>query len=164
VCTSAGSCTTTISSNVTSGGSNTDGTGAGSTTSAGDGKVVTGSASEFCKAKPNDKQCQGISQGVAAGTGDLYGAGERTVADVLSEFKAAVSAAPIVSAATGYLSTTIPAGTCSGLAVSVDVMGHTWSFDPGSVLCGTFAASVYAVLGIGVMLAAGWVAFRIAIL
>lgn len=179
VCNDKGSCTTTTNSSVTQGGSGPGGTGEGSTTSAGDGKEETESQSEFCKKNPNDKQCKTALQGLPAGTGsgsgsgeggsgtgtgDLYGKGDRTVAEVLAEFKAAVSAAPVVSAASNYLSATIPAGSCSGLAVTVNVMGNAWTFDPGDVLCGSFAASVYAVLGIGVMLAAGWVAFRIAIL
>lgn len=164
ICNVAGACTTTVSSTVTSGGANADGTGAGSSTAAGDGKSTTEAKSVYCAKNNNAAGCAAENQGKPAGTGELYEEGTRTVSDVLSEFKTAVSAAPVVAAATNYFAGSLPSGSCSGLSLNVSALGKSWVFDPGSVLCGSFAASVYTVLGIGVMLAAGWVAFRVAIL
>lgn len=164
VCTPGQVCTTTTSSKVTSGGSGPGGTGPGSTTASGDGKEKEQSKADFCAENPLDAKCVEQTQGAPAAISDLYAKGTRTIGDALGDFKAAVMGAPVVSAASNYFSASIPAGSCSGLAVNATYLGKTFAFDPGDILCGSMADSFYAVLGLGVMLAAGWVAFRIAIL
>ena len=164
VCTGAGACTTTTTSNVTSGGSGKGGTGPGSSTTPGDGTEKAQTKADFCQENPSDKACKVETQGAPATVAGLYSKGSRTVGDALADFRGGVLGSPIVSAATGYLAASIPSGTCSGLSSTINVLGHAWTFDPGQLLCGSAAQSIYSLLGLGVLLAAGWVAFRIAIL
>ena len=66
--------------------------------------------------------------------------------------------------AVNYFGGSLPSGSCTGMSYQTTFMGRAFNFDASNVLCGSTAASIYTILGLGVMLAAGWVAFRIAIL
>lgn len=119
----------------------------------------------FCEENPDSPICEEVESGAPAETGDLYTPETRTVADVLNGFKAKVQGAPFYSGAVNFLSISAPGGSCGGMTASVSVgWGQSFAIDLDSVLCGSTAQLVYSVLGIGVMLAAAWVAFRIAIL
>lgn len=163
-------CTTTTTVVNSGGGSGGAGSGAPGATGSGTATngTTTGSTGEsredFCKANPQDKSCAKEAAGAPATVAGLYTKGSRTVGDALADFRGGVLGSPIVSAATGYLAASIPSGTCSGLSSTINVLGHAWTFDPGQLLCGSAAQSIYSLLGLGVLLAAGWVAFRIAIL
>lgn len=158
-------CTTTTTSSTTSGGSGAGGTGAGSSTAPGATVKDTEAKDSYCEAHPDADICAKDDAGTPGGTDGLYTKGSRTVAEAFADFKGTVAGAPFYSAAAGYFSAgSIPSGSCSGLVMDVAVMGGSFHLDPGAVLCGSVAASFYTVLGIGMMLAAGWVAFRIAIL
>lgn len=158
-------CTTTTSSSTTSGGTGPGGTGSGSSTAPGAVEKEEESKDDYCRENPDAAVCGKDEAGPAAGTGDLYTKGSRTVAQAFGDFKTSVAAAPFYSAAAGYFSAGgIPGGSCSGLETDVAIMDSSFHIDLASVLCGGMASGFYAVLGIGMMLAAGWVAFRIAIL
>lgn len=160
-----GTCTTTQSSKITSGGAGPGGTGAGSTTTNGAGSSTEQDQSTFCDQNPTSDKCQQQEAGPAATVSDLYTKGTKTVADVVGTFKTTVQGAGFYQAAANYFSASIPSGSCSGMSVDVSPpLGAAWHIDLGNYLCGSTAAGLYALLGIGVMLAAGWVAFRIAIL
>lgn len=158
-------CTTTTSSSTTSGGTGPGGTGSGSSTTPGAVEKEEEAKDDYCRENPDAAVCGKDEAGPAAGTDGLYTKGSRTVAQSFGDFKTSVAAAPFYSAAAGYFSAGgIPGGSCSGLETDVAIMASSFHIDLASVLCGSMAAGFYAVLGIGMMLAAGWVAFRIAIL
>jgi hypothetical protein len=92
--------------------------------------------------------------------------GTRTASTVLNGFVATVKTAPWYSAATNLFSVTaMGAGSCDGLSYTTpNLYGRTMTFDVGAVLCGSYAASLYTLLSVGLMLAASWVAWRIAFL
>lgn len=165
VCNTAGACTQTTTTNVTSGGSGPGGTGPGSTTAPGAGSGKEESKAAFCTENPNASQCKETQQGAAATVTGLYTKGTKTVSDVVGTFKTAIQGAGFYQAASNYFTTSLPSGSCSGMSVDVaPPLGAAWHIDLGTYLCGGSAATLYSLLGIGVMLAAGWVAFRIAIL
>ena len=120
--------------------------------------------SDFCTNNPTSPMCKEVEAGTAAETGELYSESSDTVGGVMDAFRSQVASSPIYTAATQYFSGSIPTGSCSGLEVTVPVFTSSYHYDAGTVLCGSVATSIYSILGIGVMLAAGWVAFRIAIL
>lgn len=158
-------CTTTTSSSTTTGGTGPGGTGSGATTTPGATEKKEESKDDYCAEHPYEKACESTEAGAPAGVDGLYTKGSRTVAQAFGDFKAQVQAAPFYSAATGYFSAGgIPAGSCGGLSADVGVMGSSWHVDADSIFCGGMAAGFYTVLGLGVMLAAGWVAFKIAVL
>lgn len=120
---------------------------------------------DFCKKNPDNPMCQEIESGSPAGTSDLYTPESRTVGNVLSDFRAKVQNAPFYSGASNFFNISVPGGACGGMNAQIAVgWGQSFNIDIDSVLCGSTAQLVYSVLGIGVMLAAAWVAFRIAIL
>lgn len=109
--------------------------------------------------------CQEIESGSPAGTSDLYTPESRTVGNVLSDFRGKIQNAPFYSGASNFFNISVPGGSCGGMNAQIAVgWGQSFNIDIDSVLCGSTAQLVYSVLGIGVMLAAAWVAFRIAIL
>lgn len=120
---------------------------------------------DFCKKNPDNPMCQEIESGSPAGTNDLYTPESRTVGNVLSDFRAKVQNAPFYSGASNFFNISVPGGACGGMNAQIAVgWGQSFNIDIDSVLCGSTAQLVYSVLGIGIMLAAAWVAFRIAIL
>lgn len=158
-------CTTTTSTSTTTGGTGPGGTGSGSTTTPGATEKTQESEDDYCAEHPHEKACESTEAGAPAGVDGLYTKGSRTVAQAFGDFKTQVQAAPFYSAATGYFTAGgIPGGSCGGLSTDVGVMGSSWHVDADAIFCGSMAASFYTVLGLGVMLAAGWVAFKIAVL
>lgn len=120
---------------------------------------------DFCKKNPDSPMCQEIEAGSPAGTSDLYTPESRTVGNVLSDFRGKIQNAPFYSGASNFFNISVPGGACGGMNAQIAVgWGQSFNIDIDSVLCGSTAQIVYSVLGIGVMLAAAWVAFRIAIL
>lgn len=120
---------------------------------------------DFCKKNPDSPMCQEIESGSPAGTSDLYTPESRTVGNVLSDFRGKIQNAPFYSGASNFFNISVPGGSCGGMNAQIAVgWGQSFNIDIDSVLCGSTAQLVYSVLGIGVMLAAAWVAFRIAIL
>ncbi|MBK7955714.1 MAG: hypothetical protein IPK02_18200 [Candidatus Accumulibacter sp.] len=120
--------------------------------------------SDFCDRMPNSPLCKETEAGTPASDAGLYTKKAETVAEVLGNFRATVTGSAFYTAASGFFGGSIPSGSCTGLNVNVSVMGHTWALDAEPVLCGSTATSIYTILGLGVMLAASWVGFRIAIL
>lgn len=160
-----GVCVTTETSKVVGGGSGPGGTGPGSTSTPGPTTTTTDDEGTFCDKNPTSDKCQKTEPGTPAPVTGLYTKDSKTVASVIDTFKSTVQGAAFYTAAAGYFSASIPSGSCSGLSVNVSPpLGSTWHLDLGDYLCGSFASTLYSLLGIGVMLAAGWVAFRVAIL
>lgn len=152
-----GTCTTTTTTNVT------PPSGSGTTT----GDTKTQDPAKFCADNPTSPLCkkaEEIDPGSAASVSGLYTKGSRTVADVLGDFKSKAQGAAFYGAAVNYFGGSLPSGSCTGMSYQTTFMGRAFNFDASNVLCGSTAASIYTILGLGVMLAAGWVAFRIAIL
>lgn len=149
----------------TGGGSGSGGAGGGT----GDSDDPTGttddSTNDFCAENPDNEMCAKIKAGTGAGTSDLYTKGTRTTTDVFNDFGNKVKTAGFYSAATNYFSASVPAGSCSGLSQSFDFGGgQSVTIDLDSIFCGSTAAAIFSILGYGLMLAASWTAFRIAIL
>lgn len=145
--------------------------GAGSKDADGDGKAdnpsgtTDDSTSDYCKENPSNPMCAEIKAGTGAGTSDLYTKGTRTATDVFNDFGNKVKGAGFYSSATNYFTGSVPAGSCSGLSQSFDFGGgHSVMIDLDSIFCGSTAAAIFQILGYGLMLAASWTAFRIAIL
>lgn len=127
----------------------------------------TESKDSYCTSNPNSEQCadQKVQAGDPASVDNLYTKGSRSVGQVFSDFGTKVRGAGFFQGASNFFSVSVPAGSCSDLSVSVDVgWGRTMQFDATPYFCGATAQAIYSILGIGVMMAALWVAFRIAIL
>lgn len=158
-------CTTTTTK-TTGGGAGGGGTSITTTT--------TESKGDFCAKNPNDKQCNSgtdsegeddeIKPGDPAKTDELYSSGERTITDAFNEFTAKVKSAPFYEAASGFFKLNVPGGSCSGLSKTIDFMGKSVTVDLSDVFCGSESSVVYGVLSIGLLMAASWIAFRIAFL
>jgi len=156
-------CTTTTTTN-TNGGS-----GAGGTTNT---TTQSQSKSDFCAQNPGNSQCQAtqddeedeITAGDGAEVDDLYTKGERTVGQVFSEFGTKVRNAGFFTGAANFFTVSVPSGACTDLSGTFDYGLGQMTVDMTPVFCGSMANSMYGVLSIGVMIAALWVAFRIALL
>ena len=157
-------CTTTTTT-TTNGGS-----GAGGTTTT---STATQSKADFCTENPNDSQCKAvtpdeeedeITAGDGAGVDDLYTKGDRTVGQVFSEFGTKVRNAGFFTGAANFFTVSVPSGACTDLSGTFDYGLGQMTVDMTPVFCGSMANSMYGVLSIGVMIAALWVAFRIALL
>lgn len=160
-----GACVTTETTRVIAGGSGPGGTGPGSTSTPGPTTTTTDDEGTFCDKNPTSDKCQKTEPGTPATVTGLYTKDAKTVESVVNSFKATVQGAGFYNAASNYFSASMPSGSCSGLSANIQPpLGAAWHIDLGDYLCGSTAATLYSLLGIGVMLAAGWVAFRIAIL
>jgi len=157
-------CTTTTTT-TTNGGA-----GAGGTTTT---QTQTQSKGDFCQQNPSDKQCTGAGDdddpktdpGTGASTSDLYTKGTRTVGNVLGDFTTKVQNAPFYQAASNFFNVNVPAGACTDLSGSFNVgWGQSFTIDATPIFCGSTANIIYSVLSVGIMIAALWVAFKIAIL
>lgn len=160
-----GTCVTTETAKVTTGGSGPGGTGPGSTSTPGPTTTTEEEEGSFCDKNPTSDKCQQSEPGTPAPVTGLYTKDAKTVASVVDAFKATIQGAGFYNAAAGYFSASMPSGSCTGMSANIQPpLGASWHIDLGDYLCGSTAATLYSLLGIGVMLAAGWVAFRIAIL
>ena len=98
----------------------------------------------------------------AAVSGDLYQKGDKTFQDVMTHWNNAVSGAPFIGAAQGFLSAQVSGGSCPSWVAAVPYLKV--SVDVGQYFCAPGTAEMFNIVGIGVMLGAAYVAFRIAFL
>jgi len=129
--------------------------------------TVTESKKSFCELNPSSEQCTDLKEtaGDGAVTSDLYTKGDRTASQVFGEFGTKVRSAGFFSAASNFFTVSVPSGACTDLSTSFDVgFGQSFTVDMTSVFCGSTAQAIYSLLSAGVMLAALWVAFKIALL
>lgn len=127
---------------------------------------------DYCTDNPTAAMCNNeeITPGTAASISGLYDkqSGDKTFQSVLTGFKTSIQSQPFYSAATSVLSISVPAGACTGFSASVPVsimgVSKTFTIDMTEAFCGSTASLVYTLLGIGIMIAAVWVAIRIAFL
>lgn len=188
---STGSGTGTGTGTGTSGGTNGTGTGisgtgttldcaltpsdplCGSSTSTGSGTTGTstgtgGTGSGTGTATTGGTGTTTVSPGTAATISGLYSPNgsytNQTLAGVFTGFFDVVKASPIMSAASGFFTVSIPAGACGGLSQNFDYMGVSFPVDLDSVFCSPTALTMYQILSIGLLLVATWSAFRIAML
>lgn len=164
---------TTREETTTGGGGAGGGSGGGGTTV----KTTEESRDSYCQKNPKSAQCtdgsgsttgedeDGTDAGAPASTEGLYTKGTRTAAQAFNDFGNKARSAGFVSAASHFFEVSVPSGSCSDLSLSVDVgWGASYSIDMTPVFCGSLSSQVFGLLGIGVMLAAVWVAFKIALL
>lgn len=107
-----------------------------------------------------------VESGDATAPADLYtpADGEKTFDSIMADFSDRVQDAPFYSAVDNFFDVSIPGGGCGGLGGSVSFGGATFVADLDSTLCSGTAINMYALLGIAVIFAASWLAFRIAFL
>ena len=96
---------------------------------------------------------------------NLYDKQTRTSSQVFTDFGNKVKSAGFWQAAMNFFTVTIPGGACSGLSLTTPVgWGQIWTIDATPYFCSSTAETVFQVLSIGVLIAAMWVAFKIALL
>lgn len=94
--------------------------------------------------------------------GDLYTKKDDTFASVMQTFRDTVQAAPVVSAATNFLSVSVGGAGCPSWSVSVPYLNVV--ADVGQYFCSGLMTSVFGIIAAGLMLGASYVAFRWAFL
>lgn len=163
-------CTTTTTTTTTT----STGTVSSSTTSS------TGSAADTCKTNPSNPICQrtqggrgaGVSQsscqenpsaqgcgGEGAGIGDLYAKKDKTIAQVMKKASDDLKAAPLGSAVGGFF-TVGSGGSCPSPSGVVPFLNKAVTFD---MFCTNFAAQMFLIVRMVLLMLATWMAFRVAI-
>ena len=129
-------------------------------------ETTTETKRSFCQENPASEQCQQeeIKPGDGAVTEGLYTKGDRTPLQVFTEFGTKVRSASFFTGASNFFTVSVPAGACSDLSATVDYGLGQMTVDMTPVFCSQMANNMYSLLRIGVMIAALWVAFRIALL
>lgn len=92
----------------------------------------------------------------------IYTKKEKTLGSVLDTFKNEVSAAPVVSSANGFLTATVPSGSCPSWVVTVPLLNVT--LDLGQYFCTPGAVSMMDLAGAIILAGVTFLAFRWAIL
>ena len=163
-------CTTTTTTTTTT----ASGSVSTSTTSA------TTSMEDKCKADPTNAICAktqggrgaGVSQGTCqenssaegcggqgAGIGDLYAKKDRTIAQVMKKASDDLKAAPLGSAVGGFF-TVGSGGSCPSPSGVVPFLNKAVTFD---MFCTSFAAQMFLIVRMVLLMLATWMAFRVAI-
>jgi hypothetical protein len=103
--------------------------------------------------------------GMAPGAGEFYTPSGKTFGGVFTDYKASIEDAPIVAAASGVFTVTIPAGSCPVLSRPAwTLLGHEVAAVSFDWHCsGAFLTALQAV-GYFLVILASWAAFRIAFL
>jgi hypothetical protein len=164
---------TTETSSKTVSNTNPDGTISSTTTTttvntASDGTVTTTTTSQT-----TDSGTPGGGGGVkqSSGTGDsgdkaggkvLYEAKKDTVAKVMGEFKNQIMSAPMVTAATSFLSIDSITGSCPSWTLTVGFMN--FSHDMGQYFCGPMMTSVLETMAVGLQIVGSMIGFSLAFL
>jgi hypothetical protein len=94
--------------------------------------------------------------------GELYGKGTKTMQDVMNHWTSAVGGAPFISAAQGFLGANVNGGACPSWRA--DVAYLKMSVNLGQYFCAPGTEVIFSYIGIGVMLGAAYIAFKIAFL
>jgi hypothetical protein len=94
--------------------------------------------------------------------GDLYGKGTKTMQDVMNHWTSAVGGAPFITAAQGFLGANVNGGACPSWRA--DVAYFKMSINLGQYFCAPGTETIFGYIGIGVMLGAAFLAFKIAFL
>ncbi|MEJ1167388.1 hypothetical protein V9K97_27120 [Variovorax sp. CCNWLW186] len=168
-CEGANCTTTTTTTTTTAGGAVST-----STTSR------TESLSDKCAKDPTNAVCQktqggkgaGVSQstcqenpsaqgcgGEGAGIGDLYAKKDKTIAQVMKKASDDLKAAPLGSAVGGFF-TVGSGGSCPSPSGVVPFLNKAVTFD---MFCTNFAAQMFLIVRMVLLMLATWMAFRVAI-
>ncbi|WP_442784008.1 hypothetical protein [Collimonas fungivorans] len=94
--------------------------------------------------------------------GELYGKGSKTMQDVMNHWTSAVSGAPFIAAAQTFLGANVNGGSCPSWRA--DVAYLKMSVNLGQYFCAPGTEVIFSYIGIGVMLGAAYIAFKIAFL
>lgn len=119
----------------------------------------------FCQENPDSPICKQVDSGEAVNTDGLYeGDSQPSFEASLQKFKNDLDDAPFYSMATGFFSVSNPSGSCSGLDLTIEWGDTSFTFPLTDVFCSDIADTIYSILGIGMKLAASYIAFYIAFL
>lgn len=121
---------------------------------------------DICLNNPDIPACKDPASGTASATTGLYtkDTSGKTVSSVINNFKSTIQGAGFYSSASSYFTFTVPTGSCSGLNSTINYMGTSATIDLESIMCSSSAQTFYNLFSIAILIGAGLVAFRIAIL
>ncbi|WP_188381936.1 hypothetical protein [Oxalicibacterium faecigallinarum] len=142
--------TTTINVNISPTGVKT------TTTSTVTGNAPGGGAGKNDKANDDPKGNSPVA------TGELYAKKDKTFQTVFGAWKTSLETAPVVAAGKAFFTVNVSGGGCPSWSADVPYLNTTISM--GDIFCGSTANSIYAVIKIGLLIGAAYMAFRMAFL
>lgn len=93
-----------------------------------------------------------------APTGDLYTKKDKTFAGVFQNFTTTLQAAPFISGAQNFLSVSVGGGACPSWSATIPYLETV--VDAGQYVCSGAMSDALQVIGIGLMIAAAFAAFK----